>query len=57
MLSNPTETTVSYSVITNAENSCAFAAGSTADANNRTGTGYNLSNIGFIITRYDVPLS
>ena len=57
MLSNPTGTTVSYSATTNAENGCAFAAGSTAGATNGTGTGYTLSNIGFIITRYDMPSS
>ena len=57
MLSNPTGTTVSYSATTNAENGCAFAPGSTTGATNGTGTGYTLSNIGFIITRYDMPSS
>ena len=57
MLSNPTGTTVSYSSTSNSENGCTFAAGSSAAATNGTGTGYTLSNIGFIITRYDMPSS
>ena len=65
MLSNPTGTTVSYSASTNTENGCAFVAGSTAAATNGaypsnvTGNsnGYVLQNIGFIITRYDMPSS
>ena len=55
MLSNPTGTTVSYSSTDNSENGVAFAAGTGAAATNGTGTGYTLSNVGFIITRYDMP--
>ena len=57
MLNNATGTTISYASTANSENGVTFAAGSAVGAVNGTGTGYTLSYLGFIITRYDMPSS
>ena len=63
MISNPTGTTISYASTANSENGVTFAAGSAVAATNGaypsgitgSNSGYMLSNICFIITRYDMP--
>ena len=57
MLSAPLGTLALYASATNGEVNIATTVGSTAASTAGTGTGYTLSNIGFQITRYDMPTS
>ena len=57
MLSPTTPTLTTYASATNNEINIATAVGATAASTASQGTGYNLSNIGFQITRYDMPQS
>ena len=55
MLSPPVGTLATYTSATNTEINLATTVGSTAAATAAQGTGYILDNIGFQITRYDMP--
>jgi len=55
MLSPPVGTLATYASATNTEVNLATTVGSTAGATASLGTGYILDNIGFQITRYDMP--
>ena len=57
MLSPTTPTLTSYVAKNNSEIGITTAVGETAALKASQGTGYNLSNIGFQITRYDMPQS
>ena len=57
MLSNPIGTLATLTAATNGETGIAFTAGSSAASTASQGTGYTLTNIGFQITRYDMPAS
>ena len=57
MLSPPVGTLATYSSTTNTEVNLTTTAGVAAAAVPANGTGYTLSNIGFQITRYDMPQS
>ena len=57
MLSPPVGTLATYSSTTNTEVNLTTTAGVAAAAVAANGTGYTLSNIGFQITRYDMPQS
>ena len=55
MLSPAVSTLATYTSATNPEINLATTAGTTAAATAAQGTGYILDNIGFQITRYDMP--
>ena len=55
MLSPPVGTLASITAITNTEVNVATPANNTTGAVAAQGTGYTLSDIGFQITRYDMP--
>jgi len=55
LLSPPVGTLATYTSATNTEINLATTVGSTAAATAAQGTGYILDNIGFQITRYDMP--
>ena len=57
MLSPPLGAQATYASVTNPEVNLTTTAGASAGAYAQTGSGYNLSNIGFQITRYDMPKS
>ena len=57
MLSPPVGTLASYASVTNTETNLSTTANTTAAALAANGTGYTLDNIGFQITRYDMPRS
>ena len=57
MLSPPVGTLASYTSVSNTENNLSTTASTTAAATAAQGTGYTLDNIGFQITRYDMPRS
>ena len=58
MLSPTTGTLATYTPsVLNSETGIYITVGSTAALTNSQGTGYSLSNIGFQITRYDMPSS
>ena len=57
ILSAPVGTLATYASATNGEVGLTTTVGSAAAATEPQGTGYNLSNIGFQITRYDMPAS
>ena len=57
MLSPPLGTLATYATVTNTETNLATTAGATAALTAAQGTGYTLSDIGFQITRYDMPQS
>ena len=57
ILSAATPTLTTYASATNAEINIATTAGTAAASTASQGTGYSLSNIGFQITRYDMPSS
>ena len=57
MLSAPVGTLATYTSATNPEINIATTAGTTAASTPGTGSGYTMSNIGFQITRYDMPAS
>ena len=57
MLSPTTPTLTSYTSVTNTEVNLSTAVGATPANNPSQGTGYTLNNIGFQITRYDMPQS
>ena len=57
MLSAPVGTLATYATATNGETGLSTTVGAAAASVVGTGTGYTLSNIGFQITRYDLPSS
>jgi hypothetical protein len=57
MLSPTTPTLISYASATNNELNLSTSLGTTPALTASQGTGYTLSNIGFQITRYDMPQS